>query len=132
MEILDSAPGVYVQIPELELAGIQLEHLTSAIDMSISLPQGDLSSDTLTGYTEWVAKWQTRQLSIGWDWAFSNETVILIHADEIRSNVLLIGENGAPRSPGMTRRRLVEWVETLPWREGAVRALIQRNRRPAR
>lgn len=132
MEILDSAPGVYVQIPEFELPGIQLEHLTSAIDISISLPQGDLSSDTLTGYTEWVAKWQARQVSIGWDWAFSNETVILIHADEIRSNVLLLGENGAPRSPGATRRRLVEWVETLLWREGAVRALIQRNRRPAR
>jgi len=129
---LQNTPSEYVQIAEADLPKIQLKHLSSAIDSSISLPASlaDLF-DVLTGYTEWNGRWQERGLTIGWDWAFANERILLIHADEIRSNIQVIGEDGVPTSALQTRRHLAAWIETLPWRDDAVTQLIQRNRRPA-
>jgi hypothetical protein len=128
-----STPGGYVQLPEADLPSIQLEHLTSAIDMSISLPETlAASSNIITGYTEWIGRWKNRDLSIGWDWAFVNGGLILIHADEIRSNIQVIGGDGVPTSRSKTMAHLAAWIEALPWRDGVPRELVQRNRRPAR
>jgi len=129
---LQNPPYEYVQIAELDLPRIQLRHLSSAIDASISLPEalGNLL-DTLTGYTEWTGQWRERGLTIGWDWAFANERILLIHADEIRSNIQVMGKDGAPASALQTRKHLAAWIETLPWRDDAVSQLVQRNRRPA-
>ena len=129
---LRNTPYEYVQIAELDLPRVQLKHLSSAIDPSISLPDSlaDIL-DVLTGYTEWTGRWQERGLTLGWDWAFSNERILLIHADEIRSNIQVIGQNGVPASALQTRRHLAAWIETLPWRDDAVSQLVQRNRRPA-
>jgi len=129
---LRNTPYEYVQIAELDLPRVQLKHLSSAIDPSISLPDSlaDIL-DVLTGYTEWTGRWQERGLTLGWDWAFSNERILLIHADEIRSNIQVIGQNGVPTSALQTRRHLAAWIETLPWRDDAVSQLVQRNRRPA-
>ena len=128
---LRNTPYEYVQIAELDLPRIQLKHLSSAIDQSISLPESLADVlDVLTGYTEWTGRWQERQLALGWDWAFSNERILLIHADEIRSNIQLIDKDGAPASAMQTRQDLATWIETLPWRDDAVSQLVQRNRRP--
>lgn len=129
---LQNPPYEYVQVAELDLPRIQLKHLSSAIDSSISLPESLADvPDALTGYTEWTAQWQERGLSIGWDWAFASERILLIHADEIRSNIQVMGQDGVPASATQTRRHLAAWIETLPWRDDAVSQLIQRNRRPA-
>jgi hypothetical protein len=129
---LQNPPYEYVQIAELDLPRIQLKHLSSAIDPSISLPESLVELlDTLTGYTEWTGQWQERSLTIGWDWAFANERILLIHADEIRSNIQVIGKDGVPASATQTRKHLATWIETLAWRDDAVSQLIQRNRRPA-
>jgi uncharacterized protein DUF4902 len=129
---LQNTPYEYVQIARSELPGIQLKHLSSAIDPSISLPAALADVlDVLTGYTEWIGRWQERGLTMGWDWAFANERILLIHEDEIRSNIQLIGQDGLPASAMQTRRELANWIETLPWRDDAVSQLIQRNRRPA-
>lgn len=122
----------YAQIAEKDLARIQLKHLSSAIDPSIALPESLADFlEVLTGYTEWVGRWHERGLTIGWDWAFANERILLIHENEIRSNIQVVGRNGAPTSATQTRRHLATWIETLPWRNDAVSQLIQRNRRPA-
>jgi Domain of unknown function (DUF4902) len=129
---LRNTPYEYVQIAESDLPRIQLRHLSSAIDPSISLPESLAEiSDVLTGYTEWTGRWQAQGLTIGWDWAFSNERILLIHAGEIRSNIQVIGKDGAPASAMQTRQSLAAWIETLPWRDDAVSQLVQRNRRPA-
>jgi hypothetical protein len=129
----DSMSAGYVQLLETELPGMRLEHLTSAIDMSISLPETVVcSSEVITGYTEWVGRWHEQGVSIGWDWAFIEERIVLIHPDEIRSNVQVLGTNGVPVSASRARMKLAAWLETLPWRDGAVRELVQRNRRPPR
>lgn len=129
---LQNTPYEYVQIAETDLPRVQLKHLSSAIDPSISLPEVLLDlTDVLTGYTEWIGQWQERGLTIGWDWAFSNERILLIHANEIRSNIQVIGHDGAPASVAQQRTHLAAWIETLPWRDDAVSQLVQRNRRPA-
>jgi hypothetical protein len=129
----DTTPGGYVQLGEVDLSSIQLQHLTSAIDMSISLPEGlAASTGVITGYTEWIGRWKDRSLSIGWDWAFADEVLSLIHVNEIRSNLQLVCEKGVPLSAAQCRLRLASWLETLPWRDGAVRELVHRNRRPCR
>jgi hypothetical protein len=129
---LQNTPYEYVQIPESDLRTIQLKHLSSAIDPSISLPASLADVlDVLTGYTEWVGRWHERDLTIGWDWAFANERILLIHVDEIRSNIQVTGTDGAPAAAMQTRRHLATWIETLPWRDDSVSQLVQRNRRPA-
>ncbi len=134
MSTFDSESDRYVRIPEAELTTIRLEHLTSAIDMSISLPEeiSRVSTETVSGYTEWVAAWRGDQISVGWDWAFFREQLILIHPQEIRSNVRLISASGLAMSPAQTCVRLASWLETLPWGEGPIRELLQRNGRPTR
>jgi hypothetical protein len=129
---IDSRDGGYVDIAETDLQRVQLEHLASAIDMSISLPEALVASgDVITGYTEWIGRWQHRGLSIGWDWAFVNKGILLIHAEAIRSNIRIIGTDGVPATAAHMRAHLAAWLETLPWRDGAVSQLVRRNRRPA-
>jgi len=127
---LQNTPYADAQIAEKGLPRIQLKHLSSAIDPSISLPASlaDLL-DVLTGYTEWIGRWQERCLTIGWDWAFANERIHLIHKDEIRSNIQVIGKDGVPAPAMQTRKHLATWIEAFPWRD-AVSQLIQQNRRP--
>ena len=121
----------YIQISVTQLPDVDLRHLTSAIDTSISLPETLTSSrHVISGYTEWTASLNGHELSIGWDWAFTNAEVTLIHADEIRTNVQLIEEDGTAASPAKTRQYLAIWLDSLPWRDGALRELVQRNWRP--
>jgi len=96
----------YIQISVTQLPDVDLRHLTSAIDTSISLPETLTSSrHVISGYTEWTASLNGHELSIGWDWAFTNAEVTLIHADEIRTNVQLIEEE-----PPRLRRRANIWL----------------------
>ena len=119
----------YVRIPETALPNLHLEHVTSAIDMSIALPeQFDAAPDAMiSGYTEWVGNWTGAGVTVGWDWGFVNAQVVLLNVAEIRSNIQLLDPNGVPQSSGICRTFLAKHLESLPWRDGAIRALIQRN-----
>lgn len=125
----ENTSSEYVQIPELELSKLRIEHLTSAIDMSIGLPErlAHLSAETVSGYTEWVGCWRGADVSIGWDWGVVRGEVILLNAGEIRTNIQLFAADGVPMSALLTRAYLGRWLETVPWREGPIRDLIQRN-----
>src|ERR1700753_3269492 len=124
--------GARVPLLETDLPSIQLQHLSSGIDLSISLPESLAGeAGVITGYTEWTGRWQGHDLSVGWDWAFADEKILLLHPDELRSNAQVVGRDGVAASAARTRLHLAAWIETLPWREGAVSLLIQRNRRPA-
>jgi hypothetical protein len=104
-----------------ELPRLRIEHLCSAIDQSIALPEGleTALTNAISGYTEWVGTWHGEQVSIGWDWAFFDGSIIFLHPIEIRTNLLLIAPDGLAESPILTRVHLHEWLESLPWREGA-------------
>jgi len=119
----------YVQIPERELSQLRIEHLTSAIDMSIGLPDrlAHAAREVISGYTEWIGKWHDREVSIGWDWGFHQGELFVLSAAEIRTNVQLTAPDRSPLPPLLARGYLARWLETVPWREGAIRELVQRN-----
>jgi hypothetical protein len=125
----NSSYSGYVRIPEAALPNLQLEHMTSAIDVSIALPEqfDDAADSMISGYTEWVGNWTGAGVTIGWDWGFFNAQVVLLNVAEIRSNIQLLDPNGMPQSSGICRTFLASYLERLPWRDGAIRALIQRN-----
>ncbi|MGH8148852.1 MAG: DUF4902 domain-containing protein [Steroidobacteraceae bacterium] len=115
----------YVRISETELSGLRLQHLASAVDLSIAMPEGlaEPSAEVITGYTEWEGTWMGAGVSLGWDWGLIQGAIRLLDPAEIRTNIRLTGEDGSPRSAGMSREHLALWIETLPWREVASREL---------
>src|SRR5690348_848466 len=82
----DKTAHGYVCIPEGALTELRIEHLTSAIDMSVGLPQSvvDLAPNAISGYTEWVATWCGADVSLGWDWAYARGQILMLHPEEIR------------------------------------------------
>jgi hypothetical protein len=119
--------GLYVKIPESELSQLRIHHSRSAIDMSIALPEqlAAASDRVLSGYTEWVGEWQGAQVSIGWDWGCLQGQILFLNRTEIRTNVQLLAADGSAQSAMLTRVQLHEWLESLSWRDGAVRDLVR-------
>lgn len=114
-------PDGYVRIPTDALVGVQLRHLISEKDISIVVPGGGA---TITGISEWVGSWQNRAVSVGWDWAVIDGLVVLVSPNEIRTNIQLISRNGGTELPAVAQIHLFHWIESLPWRAGAVRDLL--------
>jgi len=117
----------YVRIKEAELSRLCIQHLASAVDPSIAVPEtmGECPAALVTGYTEWVGSWRGAQVSLGWDWAFVREGIVLLSPTEIRTNIQLIAQDGLARPPILARMHLARWLDSVPWREAAVRELVQ-------
>jgi hypothetical protein len=122
----DEVPDRYVRIAKAELPKVHLEHLASAVDLSIAIPHGlaPRTNDVLTGYTEWAGKWNRHDVSVGWDWAVLAGVIVVLTPATIRTNVQVIMDDGMPAPPMLTRILLFEWLETLPWREPAITELL--------
>jgi hypothetical protein len=131
MEAPIGASDRFVRIARLDLRSLRIDHVTSALDPSIlveaSLVPGS-SADVVTGYTEWAGSWRGAEVTIGWDWGATNKVVFILNPAEIRTNLLVILDDGTPAPPMLTRTHLFEWLETLPWREPSVVALLSELR----
>jgi hypothetical protein len=119
--------GLYVPIPKSDLAQLRIHHVRSAIDMSIAVPEelAAACGRVLSGYTEWVGEWQGAQVSIGWDWGCVQGQIVFLNPTEIRTNIQLLAADGSVQSALLTRMQLHEWLESLPWRDGAVLDLVR-------
>jgi len=116
----DVADG-YVRIPVSELPTVELHHLVSKHDTSIVVSgQGD-GDATVTGYTEWVGTWRTQSVSVGWDWGVIHGAVIVLNPSEIRTNILLLADDLSAESRDRATIHLLDWIESMPWRDTAVR-----------
>lgn len=120
-----NTPDGYVRIPTEALAEIELSHLISEKDVSIAVPGGGA---TITGITEWVGQWHSQTVSIGWDWAVIDGIVVLVSPNEIRTNIQLISRTGGTEPPALAQIHLFHWIESLPWRSGAVQDLLAGER----
>jgi hypothetical protein len=122
-------PEGYVRVAEANLSRLRIQHLASAVDSTIAVPERltDRPAEVVTGYTEWAGTWCGANVSLGWDWGFSFSTgqIFLLAPTEIRTNIQLIADNGSARPPILCRMQLAHWLETLPWRETAIRDLVQ-------
>lgn len=113
----------YVRVPTSELPTIQLRHLMSEKDLSITGPDG-FAATVITGITEWVGSWRNETISVGWDWGVVDGVVVMLTHNEIRTNIQLISESRRPESPTIGKIHLFHWIETLPWREVAINDLL--------
>lgn len=111
----------YVRIPISELSTIRLRHLVSEKDTSIAVMG---VAATITGISEWVGPWRNRTVSLGWDWAVIDGLVVLVNPGDIRTNIQLVSHEGEKEPPGIMQIQLFHWIESLPWREGALRDLL--------
>ncbi|WP_161965958.1 DUF4902 domain-containing protein [Steroidobacter cummioxidans] len=114
-----------MRIPTEALAEVELRHLISEKDTSIAVPGGGA---TITGITEWVGDWHNQTVSIGWDWAVLDGVIVLVSPNEIRTNIQLISRTGSSEPPALAQIHLFHWIESLPWRGGAVQDLLAGER----
>lgn len=117
------APYNHVRIPKSEISTLEVVHVRSEYDVSISLPEGttsDPSPDVITGVTEWAGEWRQAPICVGWDWGVIAGQIIVFHPAGIRTNVRIAMDDGSLASPMLTRIHLFEWIESLPWRQAIV------------
>jgi hypothetical protein len=115
----------YVRIPISALASVQLRHLMSEKDSSIAIPPGFPAGTVVTGITEWVGSWHDKTVSVGWDWGVVGGVVVVLSQDEIRTNIQLIAQDESPVPREKAQLYLFHWIETLSWREAAVKDLLR-------
>lgn len=115
----------YVRIPIPALESVQLRHLMSEKDSTIAVPPGFPTGSVITGITEWVGSWRDETVSVGWDWGVVGGVVVVLSQDEIRTNIQLITQDECRVPPEKAQLYLFHWIETLPWREAAVKDLLR-------
>lgn len=120
-----NTPDGYVRIPTEALAEVDLRHLISEKDVTIAVPGGGA---TITGITEWVGEWRDQTVSIGWDWAVVDGVIVLVSPNEIRTNIQLVSRTGSAEPAALAQIHLFHWIESLPWRGGAVEELLAGER----
>lgn len=112
-----TSPDGYVRISISGLAEVRLTHLVSEKDMSIAVPPGMDPGGAPTGITEWVGSYAGMTLSLGWDWGMLQGVLVVLNPNEIRTNILLLSDEGRALQPAVARIRLLDRIESLPWRE---------------
>ncbi len=119
----------YVHILKSALPTIPVHHVASAIDMSIAVPSGidSVPQDVVTGYTEWAGTWCDAEISVGWDWGIVRTVIVVLNPSEIRTNIQLVTEDGFVEPLMLTRIHLLDWIESLPWRNTAIKNLLQQG-----
>lgn len=115
----------YVRIPTSALATIPLHHLVSEKDPTICVAGDEDGRISVTGHTEWTGTWNGQAVSIGWDWGVLQGVIVLINATEIRTNILLIAEDGRPERPPMAHIHFLHWLEQVSWRQTGIEALLK-------
>ena len=112
----------YVRIPTQALATVELRHLVSERDSTIAVASGP--QPAITGYTEWVGVWSDSSITVGWDWGVVQGVIVVIDPAEIRTNILLVREDQQAEPRDLAKIHLLEWIESMPWRETAIEDLL--------
>jgi hypothetical protein len=110
---------IFVRIPEFALAVLPASHVATAVEFSVGRPtlQRTAAEDySVCGFTEWTAEWGESALFVGWDWGMVKDAIVVLKPAHIRSNVLLVADDGGTHPPSLTNIYLLEWIESLPWR----------------
>ena len=111
----------YIRIRLVALKAIVPSHLQSGVDPVPELSRLEAVA-AATGFTEWVAD-ASRTLSLGWDWSFDPLTrQLLANWQTLRTNVMLVGDDGADLGREQTRRGIVEWMASTDWQAMAASA----------
>jgi len=118
----DHTSDGYVRLPTLALPSVKLRHLVSERDSTIAVTAG--TQPEITGYTEWVGVWRDSSVTVGWDWGVVQGVIVVIDPAEIRTNILLVNEGQRAEPRDLARIYLLQWIESMPWRETAIQELL--------
>jgi hypothetical protein len=117
-----------VRIPKSALAAISLYHVATAIDLSLAVPEGIVNvpaANTLAGYTEWDGVWHGEAIYASWDWSLVLNSLVVINPQRLRTNIQL-EEHGSDESLPLNRARILEWLDSRPWRDTVCAAIGRR------
>jgi len=129
---MNAAPDRYVRVTLSQLRSANLHQLESALDPSIAVPEEIASSPDglITGFSEWAGSYGKSNLSIGWDWGLVGGSLVVLNPAEIRTNILLINDQGYDESRLFTRMQLLQLIESLPWRDDAMKMILAGGHKP--
>jgi hypothetical protein len=115
-ERLSDRPDFYVRQNVQQLFGLKLELLHAQLDeYSDPIELDDIAGECL-GYAEWVGG-GTPVVSIGWDWVSAPEGSIRLLADSLRTNLMLVDEQGQDLGAEVTAAWILRRVSDMPWQQ---------------
>lgn len=118
------SPDGYVRIPTTELPTIRLQHSESRIDPSVAVLDELFCAKTVAGYTEWTGVWRGQTLSVGWDWAVTHSTIVLLNPREIRTNILLVSASGRAEPTALASIHFLHWIDSMPSWQAPINDLL--------
>ncbi len=119
----------YVKLQLRNFHGIRLQHFVSGLDEespeSTSMEGACVS--TIEGYTEWVSI-SAPVISLGWDWIYDPMRIpaMLVHPGSLRTNVMLLDNDGAEVGPLKTSVLLEAVLDCFDWQETVLGAIENR------
>ncbi|RSZ55130.1 DUF4902 domain-containing protein [Massilia atriviolacea] len=112
----------YVRTTLAHLKTHTLSHLVSGLDEDGPLLCADGATPTaITGYAEFVAEGPPA-LTIGWDWQMTvtDGAIGLNRVSEPRSNIMLLGDDGADLGPRASAILLQSLVDAFRWQDEVI------------
>jgi hypothetical protein len=116
-----------VRIPKSDLRNLRLRHSASAVDLSLSVPEGVAPPSelhSLSGYTRWVGLWSDATVHASWNWGVLLESLVIISPHELKTNIRL-AEDGVDLSVLLNKACLLEWIESLAWRDPVWETIVR-------
>ena len=119
----------FVRMRRSELAAVCLQHIVSGIDLSLAMTESSgaapAHAGVLAGYTHWGGTWRDLDVYVRWNWGISRTLLFVLNPAAIKANIQLLDDGGCTESFLLSRAHLLEWIETLPWKD-EVRDIIAR------
>lgn len=116
----------YVRSGELHFQRMLLRHVQSELELtneaSPSHESEGASASVLCGCSEWVTE-SDPPITAGWDWAVTASGDVLLNRHSVRTNLMLVDENGNDLGHVVSIAAVVRRIEQLPWQHSALSAL---------
>jgi hypothetical protein len=102
-----------------ELAAVRLQHIGSAIDVSLAVVEWGVaapSTGAVAGYTAWGATRERVKLHACWDWAVVRGSLVVLNPAALRTNIRLL-DGVTAMAFLLSQAHIFEWIESMPWRD---------------
>lgn len=110
----------FVRIPAWSVFKAEWQHLDTNLDdygMDVDPALRDTDTVVVSGSAEWQAAYQTRVLSMSWDWIVAEDGAVYTSAVTLpRTNIMVVDASGYDSGEIGTAIVLWKAVELLPWR----------------
>lgn len=115
----------YVRMSLDAVNGIGLEHHATEVNCG----------SAASGFTEWIAQWNTALLVVSWDWTRLDDGIIVQpHPRTVLSNLMLLNDYAFDQGVDATEAALLRLVDRLDWKPAVGRTcdcLMARKPTPA-